>query len=1424
MLFKNSLLLSIFCLSCLPGILQGAVVADFHFDESGWAGISDEILDSAASGYHGEGFNGATTSADGIVCRGGDFSATGTDYARIDANALDGLSDFSVSVWAKTTSNNSYQTILSGANRQLANELLLLMAPTPDFYPGISIRYFSDATEISTATFNDNSWHHFVWTRTTATNSSCFYLDGVLQGCSNHASTDDDDPLDIDAGGLVIGQDQDSIGGGFDASQAWNGLLDELLIFDTDLPAGDVGQIYTNQLAGNEWDGTTRVCGADIPIAAHAEYYFDENTWVGTPNEVLDSSSSGYHGEAYDGATTIADGVVCRAGDFSATSANYVSLDAAALDGLRDFTISVWAKTSSNNSYQTIVSGANSSLANEVILLMDSAPQFHPGISIQYFSEATEISTSTFNNDSWHHFAWTRTTATNSSCFYMDSVLQGCSTHASADDDDPLNVDTGGFVIGQDQDSVGGGFQSSQAWQGSLDELLIFPDDLALAGIQQIYTNQAAGNNWDGSSRNCDLNLRGEYHFDENSWSGVADEVEDSSGNDYHGVAFNADTTDGKVCRAADLSSVGDEDYLSIDNALLDGVGDFSMSLWIKSANPDNKAVISGANSSQANELILWAPYTVRFNPYLQGQTANISVPSIWDNQWHHVVWTRSGTANCFYIDNASVGCGSVATGNLDIANGGLVIGQEQDSVGGGFVASQAMEGLLDEFVVFADVLSSGQISDIYNNNDNGLNWDGTAISCPSFGASGLVVEHDWAGIHCAEESVRILAIDSGGAPVTSYAQQVTLTTSTNKGTWRLIAGGGYFNDATPGDGVALYTFAAADNGEAVFGFSYPEGNPGVDIDVVQTNDSGVSDGDTEGLLVFAPSGFSVTGSALSNPVPTTINSPVDTQTAGTDFAIHLTAYGTTPTDPVCGVIESYQGGKSLLAWQTLTDPSSGTILASINATSVGASQVAATTIATNFAAGQTVLTAKYKDVGRLRLHFNDQLTGPTAVQGETNDFVVRPADLRVVDVETVGGVDNPAATAMDGARFVIADSPFVVLVDALDAEGSRTPNYGRESSAEGIVLRSANLVLPTGGSNGIANDGVLGAATSFTAATPAGRFTNSSVTFDDIGIVQLQASIADGDYLGTGDVSGSVSGNVGRFYLNEYVLSVGSLTPSCSTFTYMDESGLSLDYNVQANNASGVQVTNYDGSLLGGDIATVLTVAEDNNDGNELSARISHTPGSWVNGAYAINVTDAQFDKLLTPDGGYESLSVGVKVVDNVDSRSLFSADMQADTNGDCSVAGTCDANSIGITQVYYGRLSVPGAIGPENLNLPIVAQTEIYQGAGFVPFTGDNCTPYQASDLSLSGFAGNLQAGETTSIAPLTVTTMLNGQTRTDLPPLLQAPGFGNDGSVVVEFSTPAWLQFPWLGGGVVNPSGVAEFGSYRGHDRIVYWAEDP
>lgn len=67
------------------------------------------------------------------------------------------------------------------------------------------------------------------------------YIDGASQGTKPATLN----PLQIDGGGLVLGQEQDSAGGGYTASQAFVGTLDEVRLYNQALTATEITTLAT---------------------------------------------------------------------------------------------------------------------------------------------------------------------------------------------------------------------------------------------------------------------------------------------------------------------------------------------------------------------------------------------------------------------------------------------------------------------------------------------------------------------------------------------------------------------------------------------------------------------------------------------------------------------------------------------------------------------------------------------------------------------------------------------------------------------------------------------------------------------------------------------------------------------------------------------------------------------------------------------------------------------------------------------------------------------------------------------------------------------------------------------------------------------------------------------------------------------------
>lgn len=246
---------------------------------------------------------------------------------------------------------------------------------------------------------------------------------------------------------------------------------------------------------------------------------------------------------------------------------------------------------------------------------------------------------------------------------------------------------------------------------------------------------------------NDDINLTGslvaEYRFDECEWTGAAGEVTDSGPNGLHATAMG-----GAELTAGVLNNAGKFDgnaYIDIpQNSQLSLTGDMSMSFW---ANPTDQSY-STQNSNenwQQNFIVkgLGAEFRVDFwydgtdqclcVMYTHGNDSNMVNPDndkIYWNQWYHFVLVRDTTAKVvhFYV------------------NGVLIDSKPYDSLGIGEPTSQLsgvtlasgtsaskFKGEIDEVKFFSGAMSGGQATEIYNNERDGLNYDGTvrpAIVC----------------------------------------------------------------------------------------------------------------------------------------------------------------------------------------------------------------------------------------------------------------------------------------------------------------------------------------------------------------------------------------------------------------------------------------------------------------------------------------------------------------------------------------------------------------------------------------------------------------------------------------------------------------------------------------------------------------------
>jgi len=194
----------------------------------------------------------------------------------------------------------------------------------------------------------------------------------------------------------------------------------------------------------------------------------------------------------------------------------------------------------------------------------------------------------------------------------------------------------------------------------------------------------------------------------------------DESGNGNDGeLQGNATVTD--ILIIGDNSS----DRLSLPHTIVDGIADFTFSARVKinvlhktGSNPfRGNALISTANSSVDNVFAVGYVSNVGVWRYTFQQThLDFNDTTVEDLNWHHIVVLRNSTTARLYLDGIEVGNGLTVTDTpLTIEMGGFIIGQEQDSLGGGFVADESWAGEIDNLRIYNRAISHTEVQIVFN-------------------------------------------------------------------------------------------------------------------------------------------------------------------------------------------------------------------------------------------------------------------------------------------------------------------------------------------------------------------------------------------------------------------------------------------------------------------------------------------------------------------------------------------------------------------------------------------------------------------------------------------------------------------------------------------------------------------------------------
>ena len=183
--------------------------------------------------------------------------------------------------------------------------------------------------------------------------------------------------------------------------------------------------------------------------------------------------------------------------------------------------------------------------------------------------------------------------------------------------------------------------------------------------------------------------------------------VQDSSGNNYHGTNNGATFSAGKVGQALSLDG---NDYVEVPSSSgLDVGQDYSIALWINPSSLVTWQALFERGSSTYSRILLWLnndEITIGTNSYWSSTNANLQV-----NNWYHIAAVHSGSTDTekIYLNGNLI---STATGKTSdsLNTGNLRIGRPSVYSSGYYYS-----GKIDEVYFYNKALSSQEVLNLYN-------------------------------------------------------------------------------------------------------------------------------------------------------------------------------------------------------------------------------------------------------------------------------------------------------------------------------------------------------------------------------------------------------------------------------------------------------------------------------------------------------------------------------------------------------------------------------------------------------------------------------------------------------------------------------------------------------------------------------------
>lgn len=1102
-------------------------------------------------------------------------------------------------------------------------------------------------------------------------------------------------------------------------------------------------------------------------------------------------------------------GQVLEAADFSASGSDYISVPAAALHGLTNFTLSLWFNLDAGSGFRELFSASNGSTDSELELYINGSNELRAAVKGTYYTFTGGSSSALATNNSWTQVTLVRNAG--QLCLYQNDVLVRCVSANS----NSLNVVRAAIGIWWRANG-----SLADDFRGDIDEVLLFNQALSGSQVQQLYLLQKAGLSYDGSTRSSKCSSCLTDNFNSNL---TADWATHSSSGSFTPTVVNGRLRITEAVGNQSTSATYQRLYPAANNLV---VVEFDYWAYGGSGADGLALVLSDASiTPQAGSF--GGPLGYGFKPGIDGfaggwlgfgldEYGNFSAEGGSTNigrrrQSVVIRGSGSGTSGYRYLrgtcdsgsTNTNVNCLDPAVdGNqssahryrftIDSRTDGTTLVSVDRNSGGGFVSliapfnvqNQTGQAPVPENFLLSLTGSTGGSTNIHE-------LDNLSICALRSLPVGQQIDHfefDYSGqaLTCKPETFTVRACKNAScSELVTDPVSATLSPA-NSATVNWLGG----NVVNFSGGLSTVQLRRTVAGSTTVGVSasVPSTRP-LSQTLCRAGSGSLSAQACS--VTFADSGlvFSIPDGIANQFSP----------------LLRLSAVRKDNNSEQC-VPEFANVSRTISFWSDYITPDANnrpaSMAATVNGVEVGREQASASGVTLHFnSAGQATMSVNYPDAGAVQL--NARYTGSAAdndagllMQG-ADQFTRRPQALCVRTAGQCAAADDSCpAFRRAGEAFDLSISAHRFEAGSSDVcSNPVTPNF----SAAQLVL-SHSLVAPADGDSGTL------AHTQYTHLASSSGETVLAQSVSEVGVFRFNT--APYLYLGMTDPIPSASSLAsGRFIPADFSLSSGAAVAACGSFSYFGQPSFSTAFTLQARNLAGQRTRNYYGAFARLDVTQwqddsalqgLRFSAPDLPPGAVLGAGSLAPVGDWQRGEAQVLATHqaSRPHELIAP----QALTVYA---------------WPKDSDGVQS-AGALAVNHTP-TELRYGRLVLANAAGPHEQPLPLRLHTEYWDGSQFRLNLADSCsvlpaqTPLLVFEPLTPGLSLNGSGG-----------TVLQGQLATGA--LLLNSG-GEQGNWLIQYQTDPWLQYYWRGASrdvQQNPSAEVMFGRFRGNPRLISWRE--